>query len=1506
MRTIQVAVEAQAGAIDRDIRRDIHRAAPALRTGTGDGCAQRGRTGDVNCATDGDGAIQRRGVTQRQVAADAQRIAGHGGASDTQVTAGADRASRRHRTGHGQAAADRQRADLHVRCDQVQVAGIAGQRAAHRQRAIGFQRAALVAVQCGRHRAAGADRGAAAGQRDLTRNQVAGIRQGDRPQEITLLRDNGQSLARRQRRPGNLRHTAIIVGQRDRAIAAELSEGQIASGIRDRRTDGSHDIARAGGLAEAAIDSQLPRAGQGTARLPQLANFHRAHGRQATAGLRQRQVRRLQRSQADRARRGVKAHRQLRSIIGHDHVGHVRAIRQHAAGPVAGIHPAGGRAIAGPGGGRGLVDTGGHGGAIDCQRIVGRIGACQRQTTDGHGLVIADMAVAEVGGASHADLVTRKAVVGAGHLSDLRAVIDLRHTGKARRQRTRGDVRGRAARSRHHIVARIRARQDHIRYRHRLAGGGVLVAEGGGTRNRDDVAGHAVIRGGHGGDRVAVIDLVDATVGHDQRARRDVRAGAACRNHRVVAGIGTGQAHAGHADGLVVGHVLVAIGGGAHDGQHIAGHAVIRGGHGRDGAAVIHFVHTAVGHVQHARADVGGGAAGRSHRIVARIGARQRDPGHVHGLAIGDVLVREGSAARNAQHIAGHAVVGRGHRSERAAVIHLVDATIGDRQRAWRDVAGGIAGRSHRVVARIGARQRHAGHAHGLAIGDILVREGSRARNCQRIAGHAVIASADSGDGAAVIHLGVAAVGHDQCARRDVGGGRAGRGHRVVVRIRARQRHTGHTDRLATANVLVAEGGGTRNVQHIAGHAIITGGHCRDGTAVIHLVHAGIADHERALCDVSRGAAGRGHGIVARIGARQRHAGHAHCLTVGDILVAECSGTRDRDRVAGHTVIGGGHAGRGCTVIHLVDAAVGDGQRARSDLTIAADGAVAGAQGIVGRIIDRAAVDGDAAQGQTGQRIGLVGLRARILVREIASTRHAHLVIGTRGRGHQANRGQRQVAHHGIAVINLADAARADGHALLVDLDRTDHIDRGAEVRASIEHAGGAHLVGACLQAAGAAEPAIHRTQIELRLRRGAIGDRHRAAGHADIACGQQVCHRQRISGIRVIGHVAGRRDRVSRRVAIGGGLVLHLHQQFADRHDGERARQIGDRIVGCRQARRHQRVGVGARRILRRRAGQAAAVTRDCQRASQHTGRGLGLATDEAAVAHAIEAGRVGLGVELRVVIRGNGQRCFVDGAAAIAPDQAVVARARARQRDRALLHRAIACVCAVIHRRADQAQAIADRHVAGQHRGVCATQRAIADHASRHRRGRVIHLVHAGAARQAYVQRRDVGRGRHLARDRVVVDVGTAVGAGNGHRLAVGDVFIAKGACGRDCQRIARDQAGARDGIGVHGRDIAAVIGLVGGGDARNRQRLRRDICATVGLTGNRVVIDISAGITAAQGHDLAIADVLVREHTSSRYVHHVIRNQATEQYIRGRHRGRAGAVIDTAVGHQPADDQ
>ena len=520
----------------------------------------------------------------------------------------------------------------------------------------------------------------------------------------------------------------------------------------------------------------------------------------------------------------------------------------------------------------------------------------------------------------------------------------------------------------------------------------------------------------------AVIGLVDTAQADIQRARGDVgRRAAGIRVQHIVACIKSSYRNIRYVDGLASTRILVAKRRTARDRQRIAGNPVIAEGHSGGNGAVIGFVDAAQAHVQRARSDVGGGAAGiGAQHIVARVEASQRYIRYSDGLASTRVLVAKGRIARHRQRIAGDAVVAEVDDRTRRAVIGLVDAAQTHIQRTRGDVGRRAAGAAaQHVVARIEASQRDIRYVDGLARARVLVAKRRVARYRQGVACNPVIAEVDHGARRAVIGLVDAAQAHIQRARGDVGRRAASiRVQHIIARVEASQRNIRYVDGLARARVLVAKRRVARYRQGVACNPVIAEvDHCAR-RAVISLVDAAQADIQRARGDVGRRAAGAAaQHIVARIEATQRNIRYVHGLARARILVAKRRIARHRQRIASDPVIAKVDDCSRRAVIGLVDPAQADVQRARGNVGRRAAGIRV--QHVVARI--------ESAQGDVRHSHGLAGACIFITKRRIA--RHRQGIAGNPvvAEGHAGSDG---------AVIGFVDAAHAHVQRACGDVGR--------------------------------------------------------------------------------------------------------------------------------------------------------------------------------------------------------------------------------------------------------------------------------------------------------------------------------------------------------------------------------------------------------------------------------------------------------------------------------------
>ncbi|KAG1196777.1 hypothetical protein G6F35_012928 [Rhizopus arrhizus] len=224
-------------------------------------------------------------------------------------------------------------------------------------------------------------------------------------------------------------------------------------------------------------------------------------------------------------------------------------------------------------------------------------------------------------------------------------------------------------------------------------------------------------------------------------------------------------------------------------------------GRGRD-AAVVDLARRGDVAGKGRRRDVG---LALGHAVAQRVVVGVRTAQHVgHGFAVSHVLVAE--AAADSQEVARQQVqaVHARDRSQRRAVVHLVQCAESARQLTGRNVGGRGGVEGDRVVAGIGACQ-HAIDVDLLARARILVCERARRRQAYRVAGDlAGKCSVRVGRQGAVIGL---ASGRDRAGQRlGRDGGRRGAviRHRVVACIGALQQ-TGHRHGFAHARILVGE-----------------------------------------------------------------------------------------------------------------------------------------------------------------------------------------------------------------------------------------------------------------------------------------------------------------------------------------------------------------------------------------------------------------------------------------------------------------------------------------------------------------------------------------------------------------------------------------------------------------------------------------------------------------------------------------------------------------------------
>ena len=311
---------------------------------------------------------------------------------------------------------------------------------------------------------------------------------------------------------------------------------------------------------------------------------------------------------------------------------------------------------------------------------------------------------------------------------------------------------------------------------------------------------------------------------------------------------------------------------------------------------------------------------------------------------------------------------------------------------------------------------------------------------------------------------------------------------------------------------------------------------------------------------------------------------------------------------------------------------------------------------------------------------------------------------------------------------------------------------------------------------------------------------------------------------------ILGTGDGVARPRAVGGADVVHLHQQLLRWHDGEVARCIGDGVVACGETAGVEHAGVGA-------CGHICTAAGHRQRAGKPR-CGRCFAVHEAGVVDAVVVARISQRDKLGVIVGAHGQRGLVNGAAAVAPGQGVVASIGACQRDRALLHRAAARIGAVKHgstRHADRVAALES------------CQTAVAHVGRRHAGGAIVCFGDAIESGQRQARGRDVGRGVAAGGEQDVVG---AIGAGEGHAgqvhgLGYRHIFVAEQRVvgGDDVEHIAADAVIG----GGHGGGRGRVVHLVHAGVAHAQGFGRDD---AVGARQAGAAERVVGGINARQG--------------------------------------------------------
>ena len=1122
-------------------------------------------------------------------------------------------------------------------------------------------------------------------------------------------------------------------------------------------------------------------------------------------------------------------------------------------------------------------DAGGGAGAGGAQAVVASVGAGQRDARDGDGLAGADVLGAKPGEAG--GFLQRNHVSGDGAVEDAcdrcrrGAIVNTRAARVGHGDRLGRDVgAGGAGGAAQPVVGGVQAAQLARGHIDVLGQTRVLARrEHAAAADGDRVAGHHVAGAAqHAGHCGAVVDLVHAGVRGSQQLLRDVDRDAVGGRHAVVPGVGASQRQTVHHQGLVVAGPLVdqrARGQARDRGQHahhVAGHDV--SGVDGDGAAaadrdadracaVVHPVGR--GHARQpcqgnglGRDGAGGAGVAGGQAVVVGVAALQADTADLDGLARAGILgagpgEHRGAVQRDA--VAHHEVAHRaGHRRAGGSVIGPAAAGVGGGDLAAGDVGRGAArGVEQHVVASVGARQAGAGNGQRLGAALVLgTRPGevAVAADEQAVAGDQVGGRAgDGGRGGAVVHAIDAAVAGGQRLGRDVDGDARGARNAVVAGIGAGQREPVHTDRLGCARILVEHGaGGDPGHRHVdgdgvAGNDVAAVGHQGHAhghgdsdlrAAVVHAVHRGhiaqAADGDGFACDAAGGAArGGGQGVVGCIGAGQRHAAHADGFArahVARACAGEFGALRGGDDVARHPVEQRrSHRGDDATVVDLGSAREVGRQCARCDV---GRGAAVGVEQAV--VVSRST-----GQESTCDADRLVA--AHVLARsEQALGREADQAGVHR---QDVARGGRDLPV-GTAVIDLVQAGVHRRQGLRCDVDR---------------QAGGAD------ERVVAGRRAIDRQTGDrhwLVVAHVAIGQRAGAdaagwQGDADhITCNHGTGvhggtrHVDRHAGGAVIDPVGGR----------DAG-----HAQWPWRDAGRGAGGVGQQaVVGGLGAREGDvadghRLVVAHRAIAREQGGlrHANLVTRHKLQGTAHHRSGEVKQT-------VVDTAGAGVGE----VDRFGRDVC---GGAGGGAGQRVVGRAGAGQHD------------------VGHADGLGRSHVlgvdAGEHRLLAEGHRVASGDAG----GGGCD----GGADTAVVDPVDTGVGGRqcglrdvdsdaTARgvDAVVASVTAGQGqAGDGDRLVAAHVLVGNGARAQaprrqgNGHRVAGDEAAGRNGACVDGHRGGAVVGPVHGGDAADRDGLRRDGAGgRGGGVANRVVASVRARqADAADADRLARADVL-----------------------------------------------
>ena len=614
-------------------------------------------------------------------------------------------------------------------------------------------------------------------------------------------------------------------------------------------------------------------------------------------------------------------------------------------------------------------------------------------------------------------------------------------------------------------------------------------------------------------------------------------------------------------------------------------------------------------------------------------------------------------------------------------------------------------------------------------------------------------------------------------------------------------------DRLARADVLVAEGACCRDCQGIAsnqtGVARVLRADAGAAGAVIDLVGSGdasdvddAADHHSLGRDVGRGAGLIGDGVVAHVRAAVA-AGKRYRLASANVLAVKHPAGRDGERVTGYQPCVGGVAG-----IH------------------------------------------------TGRAVGVIDLAGR------ADAAHAQRLLRYIGRGASLI-DDGVVTHIGAAVAAGQIHCLGRAHVLVTEGSRSCHVDHVTCYQSCLDHASSAdaRCVAAVIDLAGCRDAAdSHRLGCDVGCGAGLIGNCVIAHVRAAVAAGKS--HSLATAHVPVVELACCRnnegisRDQTSiLRASVNNGsnyiAVIDLvgRGDAADgqgllRDAGRRGWLIRNVVVAKIRAavaakQRHCLACADVLVVKLPGGGNAQLVTRH-QAAIDHV-----LCADAGiagAVVNLIGSRNTADGQHAR-----NGQRLRCDaGSGALLIGDGVVAY-----------------ICAAVA--AHQCHSLACAYILGVELACGGNAQTVTADQARVGGARCARACHAVAvidlvgnrdAAQAQRFLRDAGVGCCLVGDAVVADIGAAVGAGQSHRLAHANILVVsrvtgvtEGATCGDAECVAGHQATSlqNGGCDASGADSSKRVGVVSFGtrcDAGNRQRLGCDVRGHC-FTGNQAVV-------------------------------------------------------------------